>query len=273
MQGRIALVTGGNDGIGFWTCKALADAGATVLLMSRDRARGEAAAERLSGDVHVLQCDLGSLAQVRRVAQEVLDGWDALHVLVNNAGAYFGSRDVTEDGHERTWQVNHLGHFLLTSLLLDRVKASAPARIVNVSSRSHLFGKIWWDDPELERNWDGLRAYGQSKLANVLFTNELARRLDGTGVTANSLHPGVIRTQIAKKHGWWGSRLVHNVRAPFVMSPEQGARTNIHCAMSEEVDGVTGTYFANARPKKPGKHTRDPADWERLWEVSEAAVS
>lgn len=274
MEARIALVTGGNDGIGWWTTKALLERGDTVLMMSRNRERGEAAKAELGSDrVHVLQCDLSSFAQVRRVADEVLSGWPALHLLVNNAGAYYGDRGLTEDGHERTWQVNHLGHFLLTSLLIDRMTESAPARVVHVSSRSHLFGKILWDDPSMEAGFDGLKAYGQSKLANVLFSNELARRLDGTGVTSNSLHPGVIRTNIARKNGWWGSKLFATLRSPFMVTPETGARTNLHVAMSPDVEGVTGAYFSDRKLKKPGKQTLDPADWERLWALSEAQTA
>jgi len=270
MEARIALVTGGNDGIGRWTVQGLLDRGDTVLMVSRDRERGDAAKEALGSDrVHVLQCDFSSLAQVRRLATEVLDGWPSLHLLVNNAGAYFGDRDLTEDGHERTWQINHLGHFLLTTLLTDRLIASAPARVVHVSSRSHLFGKIRWEDPSMESGFDGLKAYGQSKLANVLFSNELARRLADTGVISNALHPGVIRTNIAKKNGWWGSKLFSTLRSPFMITPEQGARTNLYAAMSPDVEGVTGSYFSSSKLKKPGKQALDPADWARLWALSE----
>jgi NAD(P)-dependent dehydrogenase (short-subunit alcohol dehydrogenase family) len=242
-------------------------------MMSRSRDRGEAAKAELGSDrVHVVQCDLSSFEQVRRAAAEVLEGWPVLHLLVNNAGAYFGDRGLTDDGHERTWQVNHLGHFLLTGLLLDRLKATPPARIVHVSSRSHLWGRILWDDPSMETGYDGLKAYGQSKLANVLFSHELARRLDGTWVTSNALHPGVIRTQIARKNGWWGSKMFATLRSPFMVTPETGARTNLHVAMSPDVEGVTGKYFSDCKVKTSGKNTADPADQARLWALSEAQI-
>jgi len=277
MNGRIALVTGGNDGIGEVTCRALAERGATVLLVSRDRGRGEAAAARIregvaGADVHVLQCDLSSLAQVRRLAAEVQEGWPALHVLVNNAGAFFADHAETDDGHERSWQVNYLAPYLLTRLLLDRLIASTPARVVHVSSRSHRFGRIHWDDVSLLGRYDGVKAYGQNKLANVLFSNELARRLAGTGVTSNALHPGVVRTEIANKDGWWVAKLVWASRKPFMISRERGAATSILLASDPALEGVTGAYYSVGRRKAPSKRALDEAAQARLWELSAAAV-
>jgi NAD(P)-dependent dehydrogenase (short-subunit alcohol dehydrogenase family) len=275
MTGRTVLVTGGTGGIGGATAAGLAGLGARVGIVGRDQQRAEAAAERLrrtGGEVDVFTADVSSQREVRRLAEQVLAAYPRLDVLVNNVGGYWASRHVTEDGLERTFAVNHLAPFLLTNLLLDRLRASAPARVVTVSSGAQSMGRIDFDDLMGEHGYNGQRAYNQSKLANVMFTYELARRLEGTGVTANVLHPGVVRTAFgAEDSGTW-MRLMLPVVRPFMKSPEEGARTSIYLASAPEVDGVTGQYFANARPKRSSRASHDTAAAARLWDLSARLV-
>jgi len=255
MQNKTVLITGGNAGIGLETARALAKQGATVVLVARDAAKGEQAVADIknttgNNNVSFMKCDLGSQKQVRQLVADFKAKHDRLDVLVNNAGAFFSEYGETEDGIERQFAINHLGPFLLTNLLLDLMKASAPARIVNVASRAHYRGWINFDDLYFKKGYDGfVKAYGQSKLANVLFTNELARRLEGTGVTANSLHPGVVATDIALKEskgiyrfGWW-------LWKHFMITPVEGAATSIFLASSPAVEGVTGQYFDKSKAK------------------------
>ncbi len=287
MQGRTCLITGASGGIGKETAVGLATLGATVVMVCRDSERGEAAlsdVRRRSGgskDVHLMLADLASLQAVRGLASEFRQRHQRLHVLVNNAGAYNAKRLLSEDGHELTFAVNHLAHFLLTNLLLDLLKASAPARIVNVSSRSHMGATIDFDDPHKENGYRGLSAYGQSKLANVLFTRELARRLQGTGVTANSLHPGLVRTGFGRNNGGaigalirvFQARVLQIVPIPFILTPEQGAETSIYLASSPDVESVTGKYFVRKEPVPSSESSSDPALAARLWQLSEELVS
>jgi NAD(P)-dependent dehydrogenase (short-subunit alcohol dehydrogenase family) len=219
--------------------------------------------------------DLADLKSVRRGAEEILEQAPRLDVVVNNAGLVLSERTETVDGLEATFATNHLGPFLLTNLLLDRVTASAPARIVNVSSTAHGAARkgIPFDDLQSRRRYRTMRVYGQSKLANILFTQELARRLEGTGVTANSLHPGTVRTGYgadgdAKGFLAFGIK----ISAPFFLSPAQGARTSIYLASSPEVDGVSGKYFVKCKEKEPKRQARDPEAAQRLWQVSEELV-
>lgn len=276
MTGRSVIVTGGNSGIGFETAAALADAGARVVITARDPGRGEKALDCLNarhpaGSVELSVFDLASLRSVRDGAEDLLKRLDHIDVLVNNAGVMLSDRRQSDDGMEMTFQVNHLGHFLLTLLLLDRIKASAPARIVNVSSTAHQGARsMGFDDLQATGGYRGMSVYSRSKLANILFTTELARRLEGTGVTANSLHPGTVRT------GWAGEgdtsglmSLGMSMVRPFFMSPEKGAQTSIYLASSPEVEGVTGRYFVRCRPRTPSKAARDEAAARRLWDVSE----
>lgn len=275
MQNKTVLITGGNAGIGLETARALAKQGATVIIVARDATKGQQAVadiQKSTGNqkVSFMKCDLGSQKQVRQLAADFKAKYDRLDVLVNNAGAFFSEYGETEDGIERQFAINHLGPFLLTNLLLDLLKASAPARIVNVASRAHYRGRINFDDLNYKKNYDGfLKAYGQSKLANVLFTNELARRLEGTGVTANSLHPGVVATDIALKDskgiyrfGWW-------LWKHFMITTEQGAATSIYLASSPEVVGVTGKYFDKCKAQPAAKTALDKNIAQRLWQVSE----
>lgn len=272
MSSRTCMITGATSGIGQATALALAGMGADLVLLCRDRARGEetAAAARAAGApaVELLIADLGVQAEVRRAAAEFLAGGRPLHVLINNAGVVNLQRTLTADGLEATFAVNHLAYFLLTTLLLDRLRASAPARIVNVSSDAHRFGPLDFDDLMNERRYRAMRVYGQSKLANILFTAELARRLEGSGVTVNSLHPGAVATRLGTNNGAWARALIRLLR-PFFRTPDGGAATSIHLATAPELAGVSGRYFANRREKTPSAAARDPEAARRLWEVSE----
>jgi len=211
---------------------------------------------------------MSSQAEVRRLAAAVLDVFARLDVLVNNVGGFWAHRHPTADGLEHTFALNHLASFLLTNLLLDRLKQSAPARVVNVSSHVQAEGRIDFDDLQGARAYSGQAAYSQSKLANVMFSNELARRLEGTGVTANSLHPGVVRTNFGAEDQVWLFAVVSQVVLPFLKTPAQGAETSIYLASSPEMDGVTGQFFANKKVKTPNKVAYDPAMTARLWQTS-----
>jgi len=275
MDGRVFLVTGATSGIGRATALELSRRGATVHLVARDRARGEAALAEVAraggGRARLHLADLSSMAAVRALAEEVRATAPALHVLVNNAGAVEMERRVSPDGLEMTFAVNHLAYFLLTHLLLDLLRSSAPARVVNVASTAHRGKTLDFGDLQNTRRYAGLRVYGQSKLANILFTRELARRLDGSGVTANSLHPGVVATGFGRSSGGWmgfGVRLI----APLLLRPEQGAETTLYLACSPEVEGVSGQYFERCRPVRPSPAARDDAAARRLWEESARLV-
>ena len=275
MTGKTVLVTGGTGGIGGATAAGLAALGARVGIVGRDQQRADAAAERIrdaGGEADVFTADMSSLRQVRQLAQEVLAAYPRLDVLVNNVGGYWATRHSTEEGLERTFAVNHLAPFLLTNLLLERLRESAPARIVTVSSGAQAMGRINLDDLMGERDYNGQRAYNQSKLANVMFTYELARRLEGTGVTATVLHPGVVRTNFGHEDSGRWMRLMLPVVRPFMKSPEAGARTSIHLASSPEVEGVTGLYFANSTSKRSSKASYDALAAARLWDLSAELV-
>lgn len=280
MAGRTCLITGATNGIGKETALALAGMGATVVITARDERKGRAAQseikQRSGVEVDVLFADLGSLAEVRRLAGDYKRRHDTLHVLLNNAGGYHAQRTETADGFEMTFGVNHLAHFLLTGLLLDVIKASAPARIINVSSGAHSGATIDFDDLQSENGYVGMRVYGQSKLANVLFTKELAKRLAGTGVTANSLHPGVVRTGFGQNNtGAIGAifGLYHAVSRPFILSAKRGAETSIYLASSPDVEDVSGEYFVKTAITQSSPASQDPDAARRLWQVSEQLVS
>jgi NAD(P)-dependent dehydrogenase (short-subunit alcohol dehydrogenase family) len=281
MAGKTVIVTGANSGIGLATAEALANAGARVLITARDPAKGATAARDLSArtgnsDVSEVIFDLGSLASVRSGAAELLARCDRIDVLVNNAGVVLSDRRVTADGNEMTFAVNHLGPFLLTSLLLDRVRASAPARVVTVASSAHRSARkgIPFDDLQSTRHYAGMKVYGESKLANILFTTELSRRLEGSGVTANCVHPGTVRTGYGAdgdSSGFLAFGL--KISKPFFLSPEKGARTSVYLASSPDVAEVSGRYFVKCKPRKPSKAALDPEAAARLWEVSEQLVA
>lgn len=269
----MCIVTGASSGIGKATATGLARLGATVVLACRSLERGEATREEIrsrtgSHEVEVMRVDLASLASVHAFAAGFRERFPTLHVLVNNAGIYSPRRLLTADGLEMTFQVNHLSHFLLTGLLLDRLRDGAPSRIINVTSAAHFRGIMAFDDLSLSRRYGGLRAYAQSKLANILFTHELARRLQGAGVTANCVHPGLVRTNWAR-HGAGLVRLFVTLATPFMRSPVQGAETVLHLATAPEMETVTGAYFVDKLPVQSSANSYSEADGQRLWDVSE----
>lgn len=274
MTGKICVVTGANSGIGRETAVALAKAHADVSIVCRTAEKAEAAAAEIrarsgSDRVRAFVADFSSQAETRALAKCLLAELPRIDVLVNNAGLIMGERRLTPEGIETTFAVNHLGYFLLTHLLLDRLRESAPARIVNVASDAHRSGTVDFDDIECARGYSGWKAYCQSKLCNVLFTNELARRLDGSGITANSLHPGVVGTNFANA----GPSLVRGLfwlAKPFLLSPARGAETSIYLAMSPDVDGVSGKYFAKKQAVTPSSEARDEQRAKRLWTLSES---
>jgi NAD(P)-dependent dehydrogenase (short-subunit alcohol dehydrogenase family) len=272
LEGRTCLVTGATSGIGEETAVGLARCGARVILVARDRERGEASGARVKAKtanpaVVLLLADLASQREIRDLAGQVLNSFPSLHVLVNNAAVVHVSRETTVDGYEMTFAVNHLAYFLLTRLLLDRLVESRPARIVNVASNGHNFGKLDFDDLQSEKKYSWMKVYGTSKLANVLFTYELGRRLAGTGVTVNCLHPGAVSTGLGMNNGRLG-RIVVPLLRPFFLTPEAGARTSIYLATSDEVTSVSGRYFVKCepRPSSPASYDEDLA--RRLWQES-----
>jgi retinol dehydrogenase 14 len=272
MAGQTVLVTGATSGIGRATALGLATMGAQVAITGRDRGRTENAAREISAaggmNVEVFVADLSSQAQVRRLASEVLESLPRIDVLINNAGGYWSSRHVTADGLERTFALNHLAPFLLTNLLLDRLERSARARVVTVASNAHATGRIDFDDLQGELSYSGGRAYSQSKLANVLFTYQLARRMRGSAVTANALHPGVVRTSFGAEDPGRIQRLLVPLLRPVMKSPAQGAATSIHLASAPELEQVSGRYFANRRPTRSSTRSYDQAVAAWLWEAS-----
>lgn len=272
MAGRTVLVTGGTGGIGKATALGLARMGAHLAITGRDRGRAEGAAREIraagGGQVDVFAGDVSCQAEVRRLADEILQRLPRIDVLVNNAGGYWNTRHVTADGLERTFAVNHLAPFLITCLLLGRLERSAPARVVTVSSNVQAMGQIDFADLQGERDYSGARAYNQSKLANVLFTYELARRLPAASVTANALHPGVVRTAFGAEDPGRAQRVFTPVMRPFMKSPARGAATSIHVASDPGLDEVTGHYFASSKPRKSSARSYDEAVAARLWQVS-----
>jgi len=269
------MITGANSGIGKATAVGLAGMGASVVMVCRDRGRGEAAMGEIkaaSGNqkVDLLLADLSSQASVRQLAQDFKARYPQLHVLINNAGIALGKRSLTPDGVETVFAVNYLAPFLLTNLLLDVLKASAPARVVNVAGDYHRRASINFDDLMSEQNYGRLRANNQAKLALILFTYELARRLDGTGVTANCLHPGAVATDAPSKDPDTSAlaRLMYKLVKPFFLSPEKGAETSIYLASSLQVEQVTGQYFVKKAPVQSSPESYDVAIAGRLWAVS-----
>lgn len=278
MQGKIVLVTGATNGIGFEAAKALAAQGATLIGVGRNPQKCADTANQIkaatgNARVEFIVADLSRQSEVRRVATEFKRKYDRLDVLLNNAGAYFANRETNADGQEMTWALNHLNYFVLTEQLLDVLKASAPARIVNVSSDAHRMTRgINFADPEFKQGYSGWGAYGHSKLANVMFTYELARRLDGSQITANVLHPGFVATGFGHNNGGlmnFGMGLIQKLAAK---RPEQGAATSVYLASSPAVDGVSGQYFADSKATKSNDASYDVAAQQRLWALSEQQV-
>ncbi|OLE69062.1 short-chain dehydrogenase [archaeon 13_1_20CM_2_51_12] len=273
MSDKVCLVTGGNSGIGKSVAFGLAKMGATVVVVSRNKEKGQTAITDImekSGNknVELMQADMSSQDSIHQLADEFKARHEKLHLLINNAGVYLTKRTESEDGLESTFAINHLGPFLLTSLLLDILKASSPSRIVNVTSDAHKGANIHFDDLQGEKRFSGWQAYGQSKLAMILFTHELAKRLGGTGVTVNSAHPGVVRTNFAKNNGglvMLGFRFL----GIFFISPESSAKRILYVATSPDLEGVTGKYFTKMHETRSSPESYDDDSARRLWLVSE----
>lgn len=271
MAKKVAFITGATSGIGRETARALVAAGFRLYVLCRNPEKGEALKNWLGGDVHLLVGDMASLADVRAAAAAFSEAETRLDLLVNNAGQINSERNLTEDGFEETFAVNHLAPFLLTHLLLPRLLSTPDARIVNVASMAHSFATSGIDLKDYNWRHKPFRpfvVYGHSKLANILFTRELARRLEGTGVTANCLHPGVVGTEFGLNTGWFGRMLSAMVK-PFVLNAEQGARTSIYLATSPEVAGVSGQYFSDCKPATPMLWALDDDKAKALWTLSE----
>jgi NAD(P)-dependent dehydrogenase (short-subunit alcohol dehydrogenase family) len=274
MKGKVCVVTGATSGIGWVTAYRLSQWGAAVVLMGRDVKRGLAAVDRIqkecgNGNSEFIRVDLAAQQEIRQFVEEFKKRYDRLDILVNNAGTTLLTRRMSVDGYEMTFVVNHLSHFLLTNLLIDVLKTSAPSRVINVSSGSHRRASINFDDLHSQSGYRIMRAYGQSKLANILFTYELARQLEGTGVTANALHPGFVLTNLGRDNGWLIHRIIRLAMRMKGISPEEGAQTILYLAASPEVEGVTGKYFYKMKPVKSSPKSYDPEASRRLWEISE----
>jgi NAD(P)-dependent dehydrogenase (short-subunit alcohol dehydrogenase family) len=281
MQGKVVVVTGSNVGIGLETAVGVAAQEATTVLACRNQAKAEAAAKEVTqrtwnDDVHVVPLDLADLASVRKAADEILTRWDRLDVLVNNAGGTWSVRQQTVQGFEYTFGVNHLGHFFLTNLLLDRLRAAGPSRVVNVTSVGHHAARrgMRFDDLQSEKHYEAMEAYCRSKLANVLFTRQLAKRLEGTGVTANAVHPGSVRSSFGMDgdlHGFmnFGMRIAR----PFEISPKRGARTSLYLATSPDVAIKTGMYWVRSKPGHMSRQARNEEAARRLWDESERLLA
>jgi NAD(P)-dependent dehydrogenase (short-subunit alcohol dehydrogenase family) len=273
MGGKVTLITGGTSGIGKAAATALAGMGATVVITGRNEERGKRALQEIreeSGNdgVELILADLTVQDEVRRLAEELRERHKQLEVLVNNAGLVLSERTETPDGIETQLAINHLAPFLLTNLLLDLLKESAPSRIVTVSSDAHRWAKIDLDDLQSRKRYRGMQVYGKTKLANIMFTYELAERLEGTGVTANCMHPGGVNTNFGNNQGG-PMNLLFRLFKPFMRSPEQGADTLIYLASSPEVEGMTGKYLADRKVKAASDAAYDETTRKRLWEASE----
>ncbi|KAJ8354643.1 hypothetical protein SKAU_G00222100 [Synaphobranchus kaupii] len=282
LDGKTVLITGANTGIGKETAKDVARRGARVVMACRDLTRGEKAAAEIrlstgNGNVVVRHLDLASLYSVRQFAKEYIATEEHLHILINNAGVMMCPKWLTEDGYETQLAVNHLGHFLLTNLLMSKLKLSTPSRVVNVSSIAHRGGKIHFDDLGFDKTpYSSLESYRQSKLANVLFSRQLAHRLKGTGVTSYSLHPGVIRTELSRHVETWFPLLKALLTAPSILlmkTPREGAQTSIYCAVTEGLEDKSGCYFSDCAVKEPAPQAKDDQVAMRLWEVSSQLVA
>ncbi|WP_372749267.1 SDR family oxidoreductase [Litorivivens sp.] len=278
LKGKVALVTGATSGIGAATAEAMAAKGAELFIICRSAEKGRAlldAIRRNTGNeqLSMIVADLSVQADIRRAAAEFLDTGKPLHLLINNAGVIYTERKISADGLEETFAVNHLGYFLLTELLRDRIVDSAPARIVSVASGAHAFCKqIYFDDLNFEnRPYKTFEVYGHSKLANILWNRELSRQLEGTGVTANCVHPGAVASGLGKQNGMLG-KVITGLVSPFFQSPAKGASTSIYLATSPAVEGVTGKYFAKCAELQPKPWAEDDAAAKRLWDVSRELV-
>jgi len=272
MQGKTVVITGATSGIGEVAACTLAQQGARIVLIARDRSRGEETLKRLEaiaqGRNHVAHyANLSRLPEMKRVAEAIAASEPQIDVLINNAGALFNTRQVTGDALEMTFATNHIAYFVVTSLLLERLKATPGARIVCTASDAHKRGKMDFSDLQMEKGYSGFAMYGRSKLMNILFTRELARRLEGSGVTANCLHPGFVATRFGDASGGLGSFVVKTAKK-FALTPEEGAKTIIYLASSAEVNGVSGKYFHKCQQELPSAEAQNDADARRLWDIS-----
>jgi NAD(P)-dependent dehydrogenase (short-subunit alcohol dehydrogenase family) len=273
MTGKTVLITGATNGIGKVAALEIARMGATVCIVARDQRRGQAVLEEVkqktgNQNLELFMADLSSMAEVRKLASEFKARHTKLDVLINNAGGYFDTRKTTVDGLEYTFAFNHLAYFLLTDLLLGTLRASAPARIVNVASEAQAMGQMNFDDLQSEKRYGSFAAYSQSKLANIMFTYELARRLEGSGVTANALHPGTVNTGFGSGTKNPVVNFVFGIIKRFGLTPEQGADTIIYLATSPEVEGVNGKYFEKRKPRSSSRMSHDQNAQKRLWDES-----
>ena len=281
MHGKVVVVTGSNVGIGLETAVGVAERGATTILACRNQAKAEAAAKVVTqrtwnDDVHVVALDLADLASVRKAAEDIQSRWGRLDVLVNNAGGTWTQRQHTAQGIEYTFGVNHLAHFYLTNLLLERLRTDTPSRVVSLTSVGHhaAFGGLQFDDLQSEKRYEGMEVYCRSKLANVLFIRELAKRLRGSGVTANAVHPGWVRSSFAMDGDTTGfTGFGMRVIRPVQISPRRGAKTSVYLATSPDVAGKTGMYWVRSKPGHMSRHARDDAAAERLWDESERLLA
>jgi|ERR1700733_8794645 len=270
MQGKVVVITGGTAGIGQVSAEKLGAMGARIVLIARSKSRGEAALGRLRelapGQAHrVHYGDVSRLVDLNRVAAEIRSAEPRIDVLINNAGAVFGERQVTEDGMELTFATNHFSYFVLTHSLREQLLAAGAARVVNTSSHAHYRAKIDFDDLQMQKNYSLFRAYGCSKLCNILFTRGLVRRLEGTGITANSLHPGFVNTRLGDG-GTGFTAAAFRFMKHFALTPEKGAETIIYLASSDEAAKMSGLYFYKSKPVAPSKLAQDDAAAERLWQ-------
>jgi NAD(P)-dependent dehydrogenase (short-subunit alcohol dehydrogenase family) len=276
MTGKTVMITGGTGGIGRATADGLASLGASVAITGRDAGRAEDAAQQIRATtgarVDVFVADLSSQSEVRRLADEALERLPRIDVLVNNVGGFWYDRQLSADGLERTFALNHLAPFLLTKLLLDRLTHAGSARVVTVSSHAHRQGRIDFGDLQGEWSYSGAQAYNQSKLANVLFSYELARRVQGSGVVANVLHPGVVSTSFGAESPGRTQRVLVPLLRPLMKSPARGARTSIRLASAPDLAAVSGRYFVNGKPKRSSPRSHDSDVAARLWRVSAELV-
>lgn len=272
MTGKTVVITGGTSGIGQVAAEALAGMGARIVLVARDPSRGDATLRNLRAkgpgvDHAIHYADLSRVSEMKRVAREIAAAEPRVDVLINNAGALFTHRQATGDGLEMTFALNHASYFVLTHLLRDRLLAARGARVINTSSQAHKGARIDFEDLQLQKTYSGFRAYGRSKLCNILFTRELARRLEGTGVTANCLHPGFVNTRFGDQSGSGFGPLVFGLlKKTIAISPRKGAETIIYLASSPDAAGASGEYFVKCRPATPSAEARDDGAAHRLWE-------
>lgn len=273
MNNKLCVITGANSGIGFETAKALAQKGAYLVMVCRNEDKAEAARQEIIEEtsnpgIDIVLCDFAIQAEIRKAAEEIKKNYDKIDVLINNHGFLASEKEETVDGLEKTFAVNHIGYFMFTNLLLDLIKTADKGRIVSVASEAHRAGEFDPENIQLNENYSPWKAYGNSKLFNILFTKELANQLVDTNVTANCLHPGVVASNFAQS-GSWIMRTLFTIGKPFFVSPKKGAQTSIYLASSDEVKEVSGAYFKNKKVTTPSRIARDEDAAKELWNISE----